>query len=63
MRTVLTILTIILSIILILGILIGLQQIITYQAQIAFDEYQDAVSTQQKLNADTYFKTSSATSP
>jgi len=63
MRTVVTILTIMLSIILVLGILIGLQHIISYQAQIAFDEYQDIRSTQQKLNLDTSFKTSSETSP
>jgi len=52
-----------LSIILIIGILIGLQHIISDQAQIAFDEYQAIHSTKQKLNLDTLVKTSSETSP
>jgi len=63
MRYLVPSITIMLSIILIIGILIGLQHIISDQAQIAFDEYQAIHSTIQKLNLDTLVKTSSETSP
>ncbi len=63
MQTVTTIITIILCMVMVLGILIGLQHIISYQAQIVFDEYNAIHSTQKKLNLNTSFKTSSETSP
>lgn len=63
MKSFITIILIVLCTVTVLGILIGLQQVISYQAQIAFNEYNTIHKAQPELDLDTSSQTSLSETP
>jgi hypothetical protein len=63
MKSVATITLIVLCAVIVLGILIGLQQIISYQAQIALNEFNMVHKAQRELDLDTSSQTSLSETP